>query len=96
MNLTEKQKHHLRSLAHRLKPVVIVGGSGVSDSVLRELDLSLEHHELLKVRVNASDRDERQILIEKLCDRVGAQLVQTIGHVAILYRATKKPSIRLP
>ena len=96
MKLTEKQKRHLRQIAHSLKPVVIVGDAGVTEGLVRELDLSLEHHELLKVRVNAEDRDSRQALIEALCEKTRSTLVQRVGHVAVLYRRAEKPRITLP
>lgn len=96
MGITEKQKRHLRTLAHKLKPVVTIGDAGLSDAVIREIDLSIAHHELIKIRVHAEDRDERKDLINKLCTKSNAILIQSIGHLAVIYRAAKKPSIRLP
>jgi RNA-binding protein len=96
MPLTEPQKRHLRKLAHNLKPVIILGNAGFSEGVANELDLTLEHHELIKVRVNAGDREERDALIAQICDSARCELVQRIGHIAILYRPAKKPVIRLP
>ena len=96
MNISAQQKRYLRSLAHALKPVVTIGESGLSDSVLRELDLSIEHHELIKVRIHAVDREERKKLIDELCSKSSAALVQSIGHLAVIYRAAKKPVIKLP
>lgn len=96
MKLTEKQKRHLRGLAHQRKPVVIIGDKGLTPAVMRETDLSLGHHELLKVRINAGDRDQRQAILAELCEATGAAVVQTIGHVAVLYRAAERPHIQLP
>ena len=96
MPLTEAQKRHLRKLAHKLKPVVMLGNAGFSEGVANELDLTLEHHELIKVRVSAEDREARDALIKAICESARCELVQRIGHIAILYRAAKKPSIRLP
>ena len=96
MALNQQDKRRLRSLGHGLKPVVIVGGAGVTDAVVRELDGALAHHELLKVRVNAGSRPERGRMIATLCERTDAALVQSIGHVALLYRANPdKPRISL-
>lgn len=95
MPLTEPQKRHLRKLAHSLKPLIIIGNAGYSKGVANELELTLEHHELIKVRVNAGDREERDALIGRICSSVSCELVQRIGHIAILYRAAKKPVIRL-
>lgn len=94
--ITEKQKRFLKSKAHSLKPVVITGEAGISEGVLREIDLSLEHHELIKVRVNAMDREERKSMIDHICKETNSDLVQSIGHIAILYRAAKKPVLSLP
>ena len=81
----------LRGRGHKLKPVVTVRAAGFTDAVALELDRSLAHHELLKVRVNAGDRKRREALIEEICRRVGAVLVQRIGHVALLYRPHQDP-----
>lgn len=96
MSLTEPQKRHLRKLAHSLKPLVIIGGNGLTESVVNEIDQTLAHHELIKVRVNAMDREERDEMIATMCEELGCSLVQRIGHIAVIYRAAKKPVIRLP
>jgi len=86
MALDEKQKRALRGRGHNLKPVVSIGNAGLSKAVLRELDLSLEHHELMKIRIAAGDRTARRQLIEQVCAELNAELVQAIGHIALLYR----------
>jgi len=87
MPLTEKQKKYLRRLGHELEPVLLTGGAGLTPGLLAELESTLDHHELLKVRVRAGDRDGRDTIIRALCDSSGAELVQRIGHVALLWRA---------
>jgi RNA-binding protein len=94
--LNEKQKRHLKALAHPRKPVLIVGNAGVTEALLKELDATLEHHELIKVRVNAIDREERDAMIAALCEGSGSLLVQRIGHIAVLYRPAQKPQLILP
>src|SRR3569832_4671 len=95
--LTEKQKRHLRSLGHRLKPVVIIGAHGYTEAVRAELDTSLQRHELMKVRVSVGERETRDLIISQLCADTGAALVQRIGHIALIYRANRdKPRITLP
>lgn len=94
--LSEKQKRHLKALAHPLNPVIIVGGAGVTEALLKELDSTLEHHELIKVRVNAIDREARDQLITALCEGSQSLLVQRIGHVVVLYRPAKQPQLKLP
>ena len=95
--LKSAQKRYLRGLAHDLKPVILVGGKGVTDALVAELDLALERHELLKVKVAAEDRDARDAWIEALVQRSGAAAIQRVGHVLTLYRpSTEKPQITLP
>lgn len=96
MKLTNKDISYLRAAAHALNPVVIVGGNGITESVLAEIDSSIAHHELIKVRVNAGDRDQRKLMLEQICASTGSVLVQVIGHIGILYRAADKPHIKLP
>ncbi|OGT18698.1 MAG: RNA-binding protein [Gammaproteobacteria bacterium RBG_16_57_12] len=96
MQLTSKAIRFLRSMAHTLKPVVIIGGNGITAGVIKELDSALAHHELIKIKVNAGDRAARQAMIEDLCAQTAAAHVQSIGHIAVLYRPAKKPVITLP
>ena len=97
MSLTISQKKYLRSLAHDLKPVVMLGNKGLTDAVLKELDGALEHHELVKVRVSAEDRESRDAIVSQLVTQSRADLVQRIGHIACLYRRhPNKPQIVLP
>ncbi len=97
MQLSARQKKHLRTLGHALKPVVILGAAGASPAVIAELDLALEHHELVKVKVRSGGRATRDLLVRRLCDGTGAALVQQIGQMALLYRPDPEtPAIRLP
>jgi RNA-binding protein len=97
MPISDKQRRHLKGLAHHLKPVVMVGQHGLSESVVNETALTLATHELIKMRINAGDRKERAGIIAEIADKTGAELVQTIGHVAVFYlRNPDKPKIRLP
>ena len=83
MNAANKKK--LRAEAHTLKPVVMIGQSGLTTGVLAELDQALNTHELLKVRIRA-ERDERKLITEKICADSGAELIQSIGQIAVIYR----------
>jgi RNA-binding protein len=97
MPLSQTQKRRLRTLGHELGPVVIIGNAGLSGSVRQELERALDHHQLLKVRVNAADREQRRRLIHTLCEQTQARLIQHIGHVALIYRRNpKRPDISLP
>jgi len=96
MPLTNKQNKYLRGLSHDLKPVVMIGNSGVTEGVLNELEARLAHHELIKVRISGVDRDKRRQMAENLCKESNSELVNTIGHIAVLYRQAKEPTIKLP
>ena len=97
MNLSEHQKKYLRGLGHQLKPLIIVADAGLSESVLAEYESTLNHHELIKVRVRVGDRDARDAIIEKLCNDSAAILIQRTGNVALLFRQNlkKKPEKRI-
>ena len=86
MALSEAQKKQLRGRGHALKPVVMIGESGLTDAVTREFESAIAHHELIKVRVKVGDRRIRDELIEKLCADGDTQLIQRIGNMALLYR----------
>lgn len=85
MPLIEKHKRQLRTLGHKLKPVVIIGNAGLTESVLSEIGLALNHHELMKLKVNAADRVERLRIIDEVCTRTRAEVIQKIGHIALIY-----------
>jgi RNA-binding protein len=97
MPLTPSQTRYLRGLAHPLKPVLLLGGKGVTAGVLKELDHALDDHELIKVKLVGDDRAGRAAVLAQLVESSGAETVQTIGHIAVLYRRNEeKPGIALP
>lgn len=83
MNSADKKK--LRAEAHTLKPIVMIGQSGLTAAVLAEIELALDSHELIKVKIRA-ERDDRKLISEKICTGTGAELIQTIGQIAVIYR----------
>lgn len=83
--LSPAERQKLKGKAHKLDPVVFVGAHGLSASVIAEIDRSLKTHELIKVRVSA-DRDERETMFAEICAKTGAQPVQHIGKVLVLFR----------
>ena len=96
-NLTEKQKKHLRGLAHLREPVVMIGQGGLSPAISGELETALGAHELVKVRARVGDRDQRDSIFAELAQQTSSALVQRIGNVAVFYRPRKdKPRIILP
>ena len=88
--LSTKDKRALRARAHHLNPVVSIGAAGLSDAVLAELERALDSHELVKLRIAADDRVQRKALIEDLCLRAKAELIQRIGHTAVIYRESPR------
>ena len=97
MSLNNKQNRFLRAQAHSLKPVVLIGSAGLTDSVINEINQALYDHELIKVRVNADDREAKQEMIDAISGQTESFLVQSIGHIGIFYRRNKKkPKIELP
>lgn len=87
MNPIEKKK--LKAQAHPLNPVVMIGQAGLTPAVLKEINLALDAHELIKVRIRA-ERDERSVIRDEICAETSAELVQSIGQIAVLYRKNPK------
>ncbi|MDG6882736.1 RNA-binding protein HI_1333 [Phocoenobacter uteri] len=94
--LTTKQKQYLKGLAHHLSPVVMLGGNGLTEGVLAEIDNALNHHELIKVKVAGADRDTKKLIIDAIVRETKATNVQTIGHILVLYRESDDKKIVLP
>ena len=96
MALNVKQRQHLKALAHHRKPVVQVGNAGITATVIKEIELALGRHELLKIRLPGVEREARTEMLKKICEATGADAVQEIGRVAIVYRRAEKPRLVLP
>ena len=96
MNLTTKQRQFLKGLAHHLSPVAMLGGNGLTEGVLAEIDNALNHHELIKVKIAGADREVKQLIIDAIVRETNAVNVQTIGHVLVLYRQSDDKKITLP
>lgn len=95
--LSERQRRHLRGLAHPLKPVVRLGNAGLTEAVARETERALVRHELIKVKAPGGDREARDALFEALAARTVSALVHRIGNVAVLYRPHPQlPRILIP
>ena len=97
MPLSEKQKKHLRRLAHPMNPIVMLGNAGLTDGVVAELDRALTDHELVKVSARVGERDARNEALATLASRTASELVQRVGHVGVFYRRrTELPKILIP
>ena len=97
MALSEKQKKHLRRLAHPLNPIVMLGNAGLTDGVVNELDRALTDHELVKVSARVGERAAREAVLTTLAARTMSELVQRIGNVGVFYRPRDQlPKILIP
>lgn len=96
MQLTNKQKQHLKSLAHNLKPVVMLGSNGLTEGILAEIELALAHHELIKIKIATDDREMKQLIADTIVSKVNAVKVQVIGHILVIYRPSEEQKIELP
>lgn len=90
MTITEKQKRWLKKQVHHLKPVVTMGQAGLTEPVLAEIEIALAHHELIKVKVNAGDRELRDAAVEAIAARTSSDLINRIGNTAAFFRANPK------
>src|SRR5690554_6382756 len=95
MSLSPEQGREYRTTAQNLKPVIIVGDKGLSEELQEELERALIDHELIKIKQASTDREARQEDDQPLCESSGAELVQTIGKIAVILRWAKKPNPKL-
>jgi RNA-binding protein len=86
LSLSARERQKLKARAHPLEPVVQVGHAGVTEQVAAELDRALAAHELIKVKITASDRSARETLCDEIVDRLSAAEVQRVGKVLVLWR----------
>jgi RNA-binding protein len=90
MNLSKVQNKRLRAESHQLKPVVMIGQNGLTEAVQNEIEIAIEHHELIKIRIPASEKSVKKQMIDAICKRHNAEPVQAIGNVAVIYRRNAK------
>ena len=86
LDITSQERSALRAAAHPLRPVVLIGDKGLTDSVLKEIDLNLKAHQLIKVRVAGDERDARSTMLETICDTLSCASVHHLGKTLIIYR----------
>jgi len=106
LQLTSTQRRELRAQAHNLNPVVSIAENGLTKAVLAEIDVNLQAHELIKIRVYGDSREDRTAYLEQICTELGAAPVQQIGKLLVVYRpaptdpaavnAQKSPKTRRP
>lgn len=89
-DLTPSQRRAFRAQAHHLNPVVTVAGNGLSDTVLAEIERSLQAHELIKVKIQGAEREDREALMREVCSRLEASPVQHIGSILVIWRQRRE------
>ncbi|MFN0315916.1 MAG: YhbY family RNA-binding protein [Burkholderiales bacterium] len=92
--LTPAERQHLKGEAHQINPVVLIGSDGLTPAVLKEIDLSLKAHELLKIKAASGEREDRERWLAQICSDLAAQAVQHIGKTLVIYR--ENPAKKLP
>lgn len=96
MSLTNKQKQFLKAKAHDLKPVILLGGNGLTEGVVAEIEVALNFHELIKVKVPTEDREQKVLIMDAIIRETKADKVQVIGKTLVLYRQSEHKKIVLP
>ena len=86
LQLSSAQRRELRAQAHNLNPVVSIAENGLTEAVLKEIEINLQAHELIKIRVYGDSRDNRLAYLEKICAELGTAAVQHIGKLLVVYR----------
>jgi RNA-binding protein len=84
--MTPAERRALRARAHHLQPVVMIGDAGLTPQVMREIEVNLKSHELIKVRVLGDDRNARDALLSAICEATAANGIQQIGKMLVIYR----------
>ncbi|MGX5175202.1 ribosome assembly RNA-binding protein YhbY [Aliikangiella sp. IMCC44653] len=95
-DLNNKQIRHLRSLAHSLKPVVMIGDKGLTNAVLEEIASALDVHELIKVKIRTEEREDREAMMTQITQKTQSSKVQRVGHIVTLFKRNKEAKIALP
>ena len=96
MALSNKQKQHLKGLAHSLKPMILLGQHGLTEGVMAEIESALAHHELIKIKVASEDRELKTLVMDTIVKEAQAEKVQSIGKTLVIYRTSDEKKIILP
>lgn len=95
-SLSKNQIKFLRGIGHHINPIIIIGQHGVTDSLMEELENSLDHHELLKIKIAAGEREDRKAIIEHILQQTKAEKIQAIGKTLLIFRQAKESEFELP
>ena len=97
-NLSSSERKYLRSQAHHLEPVVLIGKHGITDGTIESINRILEARELIKIKFREF-KDEKLSLSEKIAELTNSQVVGVIGHTVIIFRQnpdSDKRQIHIP
>ena len=95
MQNSSREKKYLKSIGHLLKPVVIVSHKGLTDNIKDEIDRALNDHELIKIKIITTHREDRKEITKQICKHHNAECIQSVGHVTLIYRPSKNANPRL-
>jgi RNA-binding protein len=95
MTISNTAKKQYRAIGHNLNPIITIAQKGLSENIRLELERALTDHELIKIKLVAADRDVKKALVAIICQEFKSECVQSIGHMALLYRRAKKHDGRL-
>ena len=94
--MNSKQISYLRGLAHNLNPVVMISNKGLTEGVLKEINICLDAHELIKIKVMNDDKALRTQMLNDICEQTMSTAVHHIGKQLVIYRQSTKPKIVVP
>lgn len=94
--ITGKQRSYLKSIAHNLDPILIIGKGGVTDNTIKQLDDALEKHEIIKIKILNNNYEDPKMIQEEILTKLNAEFIQFIGSKFTIYRQAKEAKIELP
>ncbi|WP_201533246.1 YhbY family RNA-binding protein [Psychrobacter ciconiae] len=95
MQLDNETIRHLKGIGHQLKPIVMIGNNGVTQAIINEVDRALTDHELIKVKLPAGSKHDRDVVSSELAAAANAYVIHTIGRMALLLRRNPNPNPKL-
>jgi RNA-binding protein len=94
MHLSNTDKKRFRTIGHKLNPVVIIAQKGLTENIRKEIERALTKQEVIKIKLITCSREDKKAMTEFICGKFGAQCIQSIGHMILLYRTSQKAEPR--
>lgn len=94
-SLNREQIRNLRRIGHQLKPIVMMGNAGLTDTLLSEVNRALHDHELIKIKLMGEDRHERKEILTSIASQTGAVVAQSVGKMALIYKKNPQANPKL-